>query len=310
MEAYDIINLLKEKTKEDHGEHNLFICGPSYGDSNQKDPKNKLRVYAYGGLLCELPTDHTDPHGEITLLTEDHLTKNPSLLEKLQKVKEQRLGGKAKEDFLREHLEALLTSMQDWAKSGTDEDIERSQQTIISRTHTDFDKHNGTVVCDFEFAVPRKYGREGKKRPIFDLVTFSKSETGGVFTLVEYKCNENACTNLGKHSDDMLHCMTDSRASDWCKRELLRRLEDYMHTYKLLQHWPQELEHLPPENVDLQAAFLFTHGKGLRDQEKAAALCEKHIAEDKRKKFLYCFANSPESVDLSQMESWSEFKGD
>lgn len=28
----------------------IFICGPSYKDT-------KLRAYAYGGLLCKIPTD-------------------------------------------------------------------------------------------------------------------------------------------------------------------------------------------------------------------------------------------------------------
>lgn len=298
MEAYDITNLLKELKEDPH----IFICGPSYGNT-KKSPKTKLRVYAHGGVLCELPTTQ---RAAITLCHQNYFKDEPSLRDSFNGLQNK----EATEKLLRGHRDKLVDIMGKRFTSKDKSPEERNQQTIIARTHTDFSQHDGTVVCDFQFAVPGKYGREDKKQPIFDLVTFSKSETGGVFTLVEYKCSENACTNLGKHADDMLHCITDPTASDWCKRELLRRLKGYMHKYNLLQHWPQEVGHLTPENVDLQAAFLFTHGEGLRDREKAAALCEKHIPADKRKEFLYCFANNPESVDLSQMESWTEFKGD
>lgn len=68
--------------------------------------------------------------------------------------------------------------------------------------------------------------------------------------------------------------------------------------------------------MDLRAGFLFTPGKGLKDPERAAELCEKHISPKvDPKEFLYCFpdplsANPLKDVNLSQMKSWTEFKGD
>lgn len=317
MGTYDVnplLDTLKEKDNEEREKHNIFICGPSYRES-------RLRVYAYGGVLCKLPAKaKTGKQSEIELLSSDYqkyFPENPSLFVSMQGLKD----NEAKYAFLGKHLNDLLSSMENWSKSGTNEDKERSQQTTISRAHTDFDQHDGTVVCDFQFAVPREYGYEGKKLPIFDLVTFSMNQKtgGGVFTLVEYKCNAKACegeegeSGLKDHAADMLNCMNKPAASDWCKRELLRRL-GYMRDYGLLQHWPKELdlEHLSSRNIELQAGFLFTPGAGLKNCYDAAELCKKHIPKDIRddSRFFYCFAGSPETVVLSDMKSWKEFRGD
>lgn len=188
---------------------------------------------------------------------------------------------------------------------------ELNQQTAIARAHTDFNQHGGTVVCDFESSLPKSMGQ-----PNFDLVTFSMDKTGGgVFTLVEYKCNEAACKHpkhgLKKHANDMWECVKKgSKANDWYKEELLRRLR-FMHKYGLLRNCPDGLDHLCSKNVELRAAFLFTPGPlgdELRRQEDAAALCEKYIEADPGK-FSYCFADSPENVDLSDMKNWKEFRG-
>lgn len=301
MEAYDITKLLKMFRDKPE----IFICGPSYGDTN-KPPKTKLRVYAHGGVLCELPTE---PRTEIKLLDKKYLPKDSSLYAALNGLR----GNEKKEKFLQDHLDDLLPVVRDRFTSKKGGIKERNQQTVISRSHNNFALHHGTVVCDFQSSIPEAWLPDGLNRPDFDMVTFSMDETGGgVFTLIELKCNKAACdkgSGLKKHAKDMLECVQSLSTRERYKEELLRRL-GYMREYSLLQNCPDELEHLRPEDTKLRAAFLFTPGVGLEDLEKAAALCEKHIPADKRKKFLYCFANSPESVDLSQMESWTEFKGD
>lgn len=311
MGIYDInplLDMLKEKAKEKPEKYNIFICGPSYGDSSKK-PNNKLRVYAYGGVLCELPTDRTGSNGKIT----PPAKKYSPLLENLNGLR----GNGEREKFLEANLDCLMDAMEHRFTSTKDKSPEeRNQQTIIARTHTDFSQHDGTVVCDFQFAVPREYGCEGKKLPIFDLVTFSmnKKTGGGVFTLVEYKCSAKACegeegeSGLRDHAADMLNCMKKPAASDWCKKELLRRL-GYMRDYGLLQHWPKELEleHLSSGNIKLQAAFLFTPGDRLQSQEDAAALCSEYIPEADLGEFSYCFAKGLESVNLSDMRFWKTF---
>lgn len=292
MEAYDITNLLKELKENPH----IFICGPKYDDRH-------LRVYACGGLLCALPTT---PHMGIILPDENYLGDSPMLMI-LRELKG--VSNRKKEDFLLNHLDDLLPIVKarfTSKKGGTEE---RSQQTMISRAHSDFGQHNGTVVCDFESSLPKSMGQ-----PNFDMVTFSMEKPGGgVFTLVEYKCNANACKNeksgLNKHAADMLNCMNNPTARDWCKKELLRRL-GYMCKYNLLKNCPDELKcvspDLLPENLELRAAFLFTPGTGLESCHDAAELCKKHIPKDDLNKFCYYFA---ESVDLSRMESWEAFSG-
>lgn len=295
MEAYDITNLLKELKEDPH----IFICGPSYGNT-KKSPKTKLRVYAHGGVLCELPTTQ---RAAITLCHENYFKDEPSLRDNFNKLQNK----EAAEKFLRDHRDKLVDIMEKRFTSKGKNPEERSQQTAIARAHTDFNQNGGTVVCDFESSLPKSMGQ-----PNIDLVTFSMDKTGGgVFTLVEYKCNARACkaekNGLKKHATDMQKCLNDPATSAWYKEELLRRL-GYMCRYGLLQHTPA-VEHLRPEDVDLRAGFLFTSGVGLEGPEKAVELCEYHIWEDIRGMFLYCFAASPDKADLSKMVRWNKFKG-
>ncbi|MCI8849658.1 MAG: hypothetical protein HFF86_10365 [Oscillibacter sp.] len=293
MEKYDIASLLKAlNVKQD-----IFICGPSYSK------KTTLRVYAYCGILCGLPTN---PQGKISLPDEQYLPSNSPLRAVFNGLQ----SNEEREEFLQKHLDELLLFMEKRSFAVSGDCDERSQQTTISRGHTDFQRHNGTVVCDFQSSIPTAWLPAGMSRPAFDMVTFSMDETGhGFFTLVELKCNESSCTGdrgLEKHAKDMLACVQSPSTSHFYKKELLRRL-GYMCEYGLLQNCPTGLEHLRPEELNLQAAFLFTSGKGLESCEKAAALCKEYIPEEDLDKFRYCFAGSPQAVDLSHMESWNTF---
>lgn len=290
MGTYNLNELLAALLKKDR----IFICGPS-------DGKTSLRVYAYGGALCQLPMN---PKSDMELLSSDYLKnylpEKPFLFTALQKLS----GNDEKMDFLLGNLDDLLFCMNRKFTSTKGTEKERSQQTAIAWAHTDFDQHSGTVVCDYEFALPQAMSQAN-----FDLVTFSLSEK--VFTLVEYKCNAKACggeNGLAKHAKDMLECMNDP-TTKWCKEQLLDRLR-CMCKYGLLQHCPTGLEHLRPEDTELRTAFLFTSGVGLGDPEKAAELCEYYIRKDIRDTFFYCFGESPDKADLSKMVRWNKFKGD
>lgn len=296
MGTYDITNLLKELKEDPY----VFICGPSYGNT-KKTPKTKLRVYAHGGVLCELPTTQ---RAAITLCHENYFKDELSLRGSFNGLQNK----EAAEKFLRDHRDKLVEIMGKRFTSKGKSPEERNQQTIIARAHTDFSQHDGTVVCDFESSLPKSMGQ-----PNFDLVTFSMDKTdSGVFTLVEYKCNADACKNeksgLKKHAEDMLNCINDSTSNHWCKKEVLRRL-GYMCRYGLLRNCPEGLDHLRPEDVDLRAGFLFTSGDGLKSRYDAVELCRTYIPEEDLDKFLYCFAESPVDVDLSHMKNWEAFFG-
>lgn len=278
----------------------IFICRPSYGET-------KLRVYACGGLLCELPTV---PRAEISLLDENYLPEDSPLLVTLQGLKNR--GNEQKEKFLRDHLDTLLLFMENRFTSKKGGAEERQQQTVISRAHSNFGQHHGTVVCDFQSSIPKAWLPDGLDRPDFDMVTFSMDETGGgIFTLIELKCNKAACdkgSGLKKHATDMLECVQSHSTRERYKEELLRRL-GYMREYGLLQNCPTGLEHLRSEDTELRTAFLFSRGEGLQSHEKAAVLCREYIPEAGLGEFSYCFAESPEAVDLSHMENWEAFSG-
>lgn len=301
METRDIVDLLKKKTKKDPEKYNLFICGPDYKDSGEH---TRLRVYAYGGLLCKLPTDTADMELLDPNYLTNHLPEKPSLHRDLQKLN----GNDERRDFLLDNLDDLLLCLKRKFTTTEGKEKERSKQTAISLSHTSFDRHGATVVCDFEFALPQDMSQGN-----FDLVTFSPREK--VFTLVEYKCNARACggkNGLAKHAKDMMGCMNNPTVRDWCKKELLRRL-GYMCKYDLLKNCPDELKcvspDLRPEALKLRAAFLFTPGEGLKCCHDAVELCRMYIPEKDLDKFLYCFAERPVDVGLSHMKNWEAFSG-
>lgn len=106
MGTYDVnslLDMLKEKAKEKPEKYNIFICGPSYGNSNKK-PNNKLRIYAYGGVLCELPTDRTGSNGKIT----PPAKKYSPQLENLNGLG----GNEEREKFLEANLDGLMDAME------------------------------------------------------------------------------------------------------------------------------------------------------------------------------------------------------
>jgi len=298
MERYDI-SLLLEALK---AEKNIFICGPSY--YNHK----KLRVYAYGGILCELPTSE---RSKIALPDSRYAGDNCVLAASLTSLKD--AGNEARAKFLLEHLDDLLSAMKNRFTSKSKESEERRQQTLIARAHTDFHQHGGTVVCDFQSSLPRVWRQSGVGRPAFDLISFSIDQAKrGIFTLIELKCSASACSGgsgLKAHAEDMYNCVKINPRE--YKEELLRRL-DYMKRCCLLQNPPAELNAIlqQPENTVLRSAFLFTSGKGLKSREDATAQCKKYILESKEIKrdgFLYQFAEVPETVDLSSLERWETF---
>lgn len=296
METYNIIPLLKGLNERP----NIFICGPSYSE------RTKLRVYAHGGFLCGLPTH---PQGKISLPDKQYLPSNSPLRAVFNGLQ----SNEEREEFLQKHLDELLLFMEKRSIAVSGDCDERSQQTAISRGHTDFQRHNGTVVCDFQSSIPTVRLSDGMSRPNFDMVTFSMDETGhGFFTLVELKCNGASCTGdrgLEKHAKDMLACVQSPSTSRFYKKELLRRL-GYMHKYGLLQNGSAELEHLSSqhlEHISLRAAFLFTFGAGLESRGNVVSLCKNFIPYNSLNDFFYCYTENSQAVDLSRMESWNTF---
>lgn len=214
---------LYELVQELNQNEDIFICGPSYGS-------HKLRVYAYGGLLCQIPTPDY-PNEEIILPDLQYVkyVKNADAQQRLIQAFDLRLekvkrpgqskyldkyvyqktapkGNSTKCQLLKDNLPELLQAMRDRSergKNGENQVTERMNQNRICRAHRDFHTHNGVVVCDFESAIPRKLYQEGMKRlglpepvksfPACDLLTFSCS--GGKFclSLIELKCNRSAC---------------------------------------------------------------------------------------------------------------------
>lgn len=310
MKGYDIAPLLQTLKEREA----VFICGPRYDD-------NHLRVYAHGGFLCGLPASLTaqpHPSARITMLDPKYIKDDPALVASLASLKG--TDNEAREKFLRKHLDILMQAAKNRFTSEPEESAEetaeeRRQQTLISRDHTDFLRHNGTVVCDFQSSLPKAWRQPQMGRPAFDMVTFSINQAGrGVFTLVELKCAASTCggsSGLKTHAEDMYGCVKANLTE--YKGELLRRL-DFMRRYDLLQNPPAGLDVIlrRPKDAVLQAAFLFTEGRGLKGRDDMIRQCASYIPEGEelhRSNFLYQFAGGPGDVDLSDMKPWEDPSG-
>lgn len=298
MEKY-YEKLLKELKKRD----DIFICGSSYKDT-------KLRAYAYGGLLCKIPT----AGGNLSMPSPNYCRwaseETRSELERVLGKNEKQ--GEERVQLLLDHLKNILEAMQSRFSKASGKAKERGIQNIIACSHTSFAGPDHTVICDWENSIPGKYythaDEQGKeKAPHFDMIAFSSDGGQGVFSIIELKCNQRACSGssgLAVHAQDMVNC---ERLGDWYKEYLMGRLQNMLQ-YQLLTDVPDHLDGIlqHPERIELRKCFLFVSVDGLMSRGKISKLCQKlDIAHD----FFYCFAESLEAVDLlhTHMESWETF---
>lgn len=276
---------------------NIFICGPRYNQT-------KLRAYACGGLLCEIPT----ARGELSMPSANYCKYAPELETVLGKNGTAKKG-EERVQLLLDNLDSILKAMDNRFSNASGECKERKIQNIIACSHTSFAGPDHTVICDWENSIPEKdYARADtqrrEKKPNFDMIAFSADGGKGVFSIIELKCNKKAClsekSGLKVHAEDMLVC---EQLGDWYKKYLMCRLQN-MIDYQLLEDIPDNLADIlqNPERIGLRKCFLFTQGEGLASRGIAAKLCQDCIPEYMQHKFSYMFAEEPENTDFSHME--------
>lgn len=169
-----------------------------------------------------------------------------------------------------------------------------------------------TVICDWENSVPGKYysstdDQSGEKAPHFDMIAFSSDSGQGVFSIIELKCTQRACSGssgLAAHAHDMVNC---ERLGDWYKEYLMHRLQNMLQ-YQLLTDIPNHLDSIlqHPERIELKKCFLFVPMDGMLSRDRAAELCQTYIP-DMLHDFFFCCAERPNAVDLSCMKGWNAF---
>ncbi len=179
----------------------VFICGPSRG-SSKSSPKTHLRVYANGGLLCNIPTEEEDlilppSSGYLKYVLQESREKlqeeyhtvftdgTNNLPQEIPLENERRAGFLMDETRLKLLLDAIENKYEKKYKSlKSSEDKsskERRNQTVIARNHRDFQDHKKgfpvpgqsapkeyfTVVCDFEMTIPGSWYQRGTSLPGF-----------------------------------------------------------------------------------------------------------------------------------------------
>lgn len=335
MSTFNPGDLIRNLNAQD----NIFICSPAFDD-------NRLRVYANGGLFCLIPTTSRNieiPSFDSYLKFVEDSETYRNLEKEHKKFFIDMTGNSSSDKDEKNKRRAEFLMNPKWfralfeatrakylsEKESSAVAAERFNQTIIARNHRDFQKHNGTVVCAFEMTAPgiwyERYENDSdyvktqiSKNPECDLVTFSCSPDLQDFriSMIELKCNQNACTQptsgLADHARDMTICRAKVNRNDYI-REILRRLQ-YMIYYDLLKNVPDGLmthiqklsEH--PEQVTLCSCFLFTGDDNIKDAQKAAELCQKaEYLRDHLDDFSYHFRKTPKEADLSDMQKWKAF---
>lgn len=281
----------------------IFICGPSYKDA-------KLRAYAYGGLLCKIPT----VGGTLSLPSSNYSRwASKNVCPELEKVLgENERSGEERVHMLLDHLDSVLEAMRNRFSKASGKARERGIQNIIACSHTSFAGPDHTVICDWENSVAGKYyshidDQGGEKVPHFDMIAFSSNSGQGVFSIIELKCNQRACSGssgLATHAHDMVNC---ERLGDWYKEYLMCRLQNMLQ-YQLLTDIPNHLDSILQhhEHIELRKCFLFVPVDGMMTHSRAAELCQTYIP-DMLHDFFFCYAEKPNAVDLSCMKSWNTF---
>ncbi len=294
MEVFEAI----EKLRKDP---DIVITGPDYSD------KNKLRVYAKGGLIGKIFVG-THSNGKSELINPDYF-----------RYYKANGPGQSLEGIVSSSKDALVTlcdaayiracknALTERYEKKTDEgEKERHVQTRIVKHFM----NQGTTWCviDMEMQCPSVWFKDANfsegttDQPRFDMIVLNHDGIG----VIELKVDNENTKNMESHYEHMAYLLQNEKAQDCFIKEIQRRI-GIMEKNGLLC---QNAGSFPQDRI--WCGFLFVGGgtKGLQGSiELAESLRKKDFAD--RLRFLYCQEYSSDeaiqSIDINKAHSLEDF---
>lgn len=280
----------------------IVIVGPPLGKDTdkEKEKETKLRVYYKGGLLAKIDID-----GKIELMDEGYAKNiycsNPEKLKEfianptIETISNSLFLNLAEEAFDRR-----------WKK-----EAERNVETQIVRKHMLTDEE--WMIIDMEFQCPPSWFNnidsdnelkniENKTdREKFDLISFSKEGIG----IIELKVNNKHCDNICSHYAHMKHILNNKESKTKFINEIHRRI-DYLQkneliNSKIIDKYSDQIFN----EEKLWCGFLFVGGGKSGSAKIVKELGNKEFTDNL--KFMYCDFNEIDSLNINNMQNYTEF---
>jgi hypothetical protein len=293
----DIIGMCEELKKYEE----LVVVGPDCID------KNKLRVYANGGLLGKIYAGNA--HNGKTKLMSDAYAKpkydDSGTLEGI--IKEAR----GKEDATlvkKEYVEVGINAIEKRfgeKKTKKQSEKERHVETRIVKNYMNTDKSWSVVDMEAQFSktwFANHHFRKGTTvQPRFDLIVLNEEGLG----IIELKVNNENCDNVTSHYDHMSHVLKNQTTSEKICAELGRRIE-ILKKYDLVSPETFKMyEKIKDKKMPVWCGFLFVGGTLEKSKKIAKQLeGEKNINDIK---FMYYDNPKVPDLNINNMMSYEEF---
>jgi hypothetical protein len=294
IEMRDIIGMCEELKKYEE----VVVVGPDCTD------KNKLRVYANGGLLGKIYVGNAH-NGKTMLMSEDYAKYDKSgTLEKI--IKE----AQGKEEYAlvnKEYVETGINAIEKkFGKKETNDhgEKERYVETRIVKKYMNTDK--SWSVVDMEVEFPEEWFQNNSfhdkttKQPRFDFVVLNKDGFG----IIELKVNDDSCDNKRSHYEHMSYVLENQTISKKICAELGRRIE-ILKKYDLVSQDTFKMYEKIKDKMPVWCGFLFVGGTLEKSKKIAKKLeGEKNINDIK---FMYYDNLEVPDLNINNMISYEEF---
>lgn len=286
----------------------ILVLAPSLGSSKPGEESKKLRVYAYGGLIGEIPTSQRQ---DASLASEDYLKpkylpENPKKKEKLKKIfSDPKIKEKAwvlQTLFGNDYLELMVETCRNRFSTETGDLEERIIETNLVKKY--LQNTDVWVPIDIEFMISRNWLDDAEKRGKPDIIIYDKRVNA--FRLIELKCNEESCggaSGLSNHYLDAMNIINSSHR-DKIIGEFFRKMQ-YLLDYGIIsgEAWKEVLESTDRKTVDLKFGYFFIGG----ELETYKAYVKNQLDSDKNCSFLYSPDIDTDILKNCQMLSYDEF---
>lgn len=279
----------------------VIVLGPKLGSAESGKESTDLRVYAYGGLIGEIPTTNRLRDGSLgdknyPKYLSDNSEKS-ELKRMLEECQNQTREQKLKMLFSEEYLTLIIKA----CKGRFSPKKERSIETELVKKY--LINSDIWIPIDIEFSVPKEWLDEELKGGKPDIIIYDKRVNA--FRFIELKCNNKCDSNsLWKHYQDAMKIVNSSYRSE-IVNECFRKM-GYLYEYGIIsgEEWKAVLENTNRNEVQLQFGFFFVGGELNKYREDV----EKQLSKtDKNCSFLYASKIDSDALKNCQMLTYDEF---
>lgn len=285
----------------------IIVLAPKLGSSKPGEESKKLRVYAYGGLIGEIPTGQGQ---QASLADKKYLKYLPENSNKKSRLEELFSDSKTEGNaqvlqtlFSDDYLELIVEACRSRFTKEMGVLKERLIETSLVKKY--LENTDIWVPIDIEFLVSKDWLDNEEKRGKPDIILYDRRVRS--FRLIELKYDGESCTgdnSLSHHYDNAMNIIKSSHREKFIN-EFFRKM-NYLYDYGIIsgEAWNEVLKSMDRKNVDLEFGYFFIKG----DLETYKTYVRTELGgTDKNCSFLYSPDIDTDILKNCQMLSYDEF---